>query len=128
MTSRIQIRMMTSPIKPLITVPAAQMPGTTRTRNKAVSKTVSKAVNKAVSKTVSKAVNKGVGRHVTVEGMITAAAAAAAAAVDPVDPVEETAVGVRTTRKGRAVANGIPPQLPASRKMSLLQSHHLTKG
>ena len=108
MTSRIQIRMMTSPIKPLITVPAAQMPGRTRIRNK------------AVSKTVSKAVNKGVGRHVTVEGMITAAAAAAAA-VDPVDLVEETVVGVGTTRKRRAVANGIPLQLPASRKMSLLR-------
>ena len=58
--------------------------------------------------------------------MITAAAAAAAA--EAVDPVEETVVGVRTTRKRRAVANGIPPQLPASKKMSLLQLHHLTRG
>ena len=49
--------------------------------------------------------NRAVERRVAVGGMITAAAAEAAV----MDLVEGTVVGVRTARKRRAVANGIPP-------------------
>ena len=100
MTPKIQTRMMTFPTKPLITVPAARMPGSIRVGNKAVE------------------------RDVAVGGMTTAAAAEAAV----MDLVEGTVVGVRTAKKRRAVADGIPPQLPVSKKSLLLKSHHLTRG
>ena len=55
-----------------------------------------------------------------------AAVAAEVAVVDLV--VREMEVEVRTTRKRRAIAEGIPPLLRTLKQLHLLRSPRLTKG